>query len=488
MTGKQTIRGSSKWLVGSNVSVQVAEFLMGIVLARLLVPADFGMMVTIQLLTGMVSLVATGGMGQALIRSKEASSRDFHAVFTVQLFIGIAICAVLFTIAPTFAAWFDELLLKDLLRISAVGFLLRPLMNLHLTWLQREMRFKETAIRSGFASLLSGLVSIILAALGAGVWSLAIGGLASSLASYVLVRRLTPMSAHVAFDRAIVSRHAGYGSKLIVNELISYIRRQTANLLIAKISGNAAVGIFNKADSLSKLPFTLISGPVYQPVFRAMSVAQDDPETIKYLYYRMASLLLLYTLPIYVGLWWLAEPFILVVFGKHWAETAHVLEILAPLGLLYCFGHPAGAVLAATDRLGREMIVHGVTWVLVGSGVFVGLRWGIKGAAWGVVLSQIYSNIHMFMLANGCFQASVREVWRAIAPGILLNSMLVGVLFGVDQMLEIWAPGIGSIAYLLTSSVCGAVAYAALFLILPMGAISDEADRWRKLILKGRPA
>lgn len=473
--------------MGSNVSVQVAEFLMGVVLARLLVPADFGMMVTIQLLTGMVSLVATGGMGQALIRSKEASALDFHAVFTVQLFIGVGICAALFTIAPSFATWFNEELLKDLLRISAVGFLLRPLMNLHLTWLQREMRFKETAIRSGFASVFSGLVSIILAALGAGVWSLAIGGLASSLASYILVRRLTPMSAQVAFDRAIVSRHAGYGSKLIMNELISYIRRQTANLLISKISGNAAVGVFNKADSLSKLPFTLISGPVYQPVFRAMSVAQDDPEKIKYLYCRMASLLLLYTLPIYVGLWWLAKPFILVVFGQHWAETAGVLEILAPLGLLYCFGHPAGAVLAATDRLGREMIVHGVTWVLVGAGVFVGLRWGIEGAAWGVVLSQIYSNTHMFLLANGCFRASARDVWRAIMPGIALNMILVGVLFSLDKLLMTCVSSVGASTYLLACSAGGAIAYGASFLMLPMGAISDEAERWRKLLKEYRP-
>ncbi|MDP3286968.1 MAG: oligosaccharide flippase family protein, partial [Methyloversatilis sp.] len=100
MSLKQSIRNSSKWLVGSNLISQIIQFLFGIILARLLVPADFGMIVTIQIFTGFVSLVASGGLGQALIRSKEAGERDFQVVFSVQLAVGIAIYAGFFLIAP----------------------------------------------------------------------------------------------------------------------------------------------------------------------------------------------------------------------------------------------------------------------------------------------------------------------------------------------------------------------------------------------------
>jgi len=482
MSLAQTVRGSSKWLVGSNLTVQAAQFLFGIVLARLLVPADFGMMVTIQIFTGFVGLLASGGMGQALIRAKDVTPRDFDVAFTIQLAIGVAIFASFYVIAPWFAEWFEDPVYEPLLRLSAITFLLRPLMNQHLTWLHREMRFKETAVRSAFSSAISGTVSIVMAAQGFGVWSLLTGGICSGLASYLLVRRLTPMRPRLDYDRVIASRHGTFGFKFVVNELISYVRRQTANLLITKLASAAAVGVFNKADSLSKLPFSVISGPIYQPVFRAMSAAQDEPDKIKYLYFKMISLLLLYTLPFYIGMWWLAKPFILVVYGDHWAETAEVLEIIAPLGLLYCLGHPSGAVLAATDRLGREMVVHTLTWILVGVGVYIGLDYGIEGAGWAIVASQIYSNLHMYYLATRCFDVRMKDAANALLPPLCLNGVMLSTLYGVHVLLPADFAADRPLQYLLLSTAVGGLAYAAAFLFLPLRPLADEAARWRKLL------
>ncbi|MGE3771507.1 MAG: lipopolysaccharide biosynthesis protein [Gammaproteobacteria bacterium] len=482
MSLAQTVRGSSKWLVGSNLAVQAAQFLIGIVLARLLVPADFGMMVTIQIFTGFVGLVASGGMGQALIRAKDVTERDFNVAFTIQLAIGVAIFVSFYLIAPWFAEWFGDPLYEPLLRLSALTFLMRPLMNQHLTWLHREMRFKQTAVRSAFSSTISGTVSIVLAAHGFGVWSLLAGGLCSALASYVLVRRLTPMRARLDYDRAIAGRHGSYGFKFVLNELISYVRRQTANLIITKVANAAAVGVFNKADSLSKLPFSVISAPIYQPVFRAMSKVQDEPDKIKYLFFRMVSLLLLYTLPLYIGMWWLAKPFIVVVYGEHWVDTAGVLEIIAPLGFLYCLGHPSGAVLAATDRLGREMVVHTLTWILVAVGVYFGLDRGIEGAAWGVVASQVYSNLHMYWLATRCFDTRLKDVVGAFGPTLALNAILLLALFAVHLALPAGYVERAPHIYLGVSIVVSGLAYAAAFLFLPLRPLADEALRWRKLL------
>jgi len=169
MSLAQSIRESSKWLVGSNVTSQALQFAIGIALARLLVPADFGMIVTIQIFTGFVGLIASGGMGQALIRAKEAREADFQVVFSVQLAIGVIIYTAFFTIAPWFAEWFGSPLYQDLLRVSAISFLMRPFLNLHNIWLQREMRFKETSLVGLASALLSGIVSIAMAVMGYGV-------------------------------------------------------------------------------------------------------------------------------------------------------------------------------------------------------------------------------------------------------------------------------------------------------------------------------
>lgn len=478
----QSIRSSSKWLVGSNLINQVLQFAFGVVLARLLVPADFGMIVTVQIFTGFVGLIASGGMGQALVRAKEASEKDFQVVFSVQLGIGVMIYAAFFAIAPWFPDWFGEQLYKDLLRISAISFLMRPFLNLHNIWLQREMRFKETSIIGFAANLASGVTSIAMAIGGFGVWSLVLGGLIGSAVSYLLVFRLTPMHSRLRFDRHVARQHSGFGFRIILNDFISYLRGQTSNFIITKLAGAAMVGVFNKGDSLAKLPFSTISGPIYQPVFRSMSAEQDNPDRIKYLFFKMVSLLVLYTLPVYVGLWWLAEPFIVVVYGKHWVDTAIPLQILAPLGLLYCVGHPCGAVLAATNRVGREVVVQTITWILVGLGCYFGLRWGLAGVAFGIVISQVYSTTHMYLLASQCFHAKIRELVNALVPGMILNGILVAVLLVVDAGLPTGMRSNAMGTYIFISTVAGTLAYVLAFLFLPFASLADEAKRWKRLL------
>lgn len=141
----QSIRGSSAWLFIGSTGSQVLTFLFGIVLARLLVPADFGILLTISIYTGIAGFVAGGGMGQALVRAKEAAKKDYDIVFTLQLIIGSLIYTTFFFSAPWFAKWYDTPLYTELLRVSALSFIFRPFVNLPGSILQREMRFKEKA-------------------------------------------------------------------------------------------------------------------------------------------------------------------------------------------------------------------------------------------------------------------------------------------------------------------------------------------------------
>jgi teichuronic acid exporter len=478
----QTIRGSSRWLVSSNIVGQLLQFVFGVALARLLVPADFGLIVTIQIFTGIVGMFASGGMGQSLIRVKEASEMDFQVVFSMQLGIGVLVFIGFFVIGPWFADWFGNPLYKDLLRVSALSFLIRPFLSIHRFWLVREMRFKETSMIGMASGLISGVLSVAMAVDGFGVWSLVLAGLLTSVLNYLLISRLTPLRCRLHFDHQIARQHSGFGFKITLNDLICYLRQQTSNFIITKMAGATMVGLFNKGDSLSRLPLATISDPVYQPVFRSMAAAQDNPEKIKYLFFRMMSLLVLYTLPFYVGLWWLAKPFMIAVYGEHWAVAAIPLQILAPLGLLYCIGHPSGAVLAATNRLGKEMVVHTVTWILVALGSYFGLHWGLKGVAFGIVLSQIYSNIHMYILASQCFRARFGDLVTAIGPGLLLNALLVAVLFVVDAWLPAGMRENSRIAYLIISALAGSLAYTLAFLFLPLPSLASEAQTWKRLL------
>ena len=122
------------------------------------------------------------------------------------------------------------------------------------------------------------------------------------------------------------------GAKIVGNDFVNYLRAQSRTLILSKMAGPAFLGLFNKAESLSRLPNQLLMSPTMEPLFRAMSKAQGNLDQTKYLYYRAVTLLMAYTLPAYALLWWIAEPFITFVYGPKWIESGAPMSILTLAG------------------------------------------------------------------------------------------------------------------------------------------------------------
>jgi len=482
MSVSNSIRKGTQWLLVDSIGGQILRFGFGVALARILVPEDFGLLVTIQVFTGMVGLAASGGMGQALIRAKEADEKDFQVVFTIQLAIGILIYSVFFMIAPWFPDWFNNPVYADLLRVSALSFIFRPFVNIHISWLRRNMRFNESTIIRLIAATCGGIISISMAISGFGVWSLIFGGLAGSIITVSLIARTTPIHTRFCFDLKRARKHTGYGLKISANNVVTYLRNQSSNLIISRISGADMVGLFNKADSLGRMPFSTIGASIYQPVFREMAKHQDNLDRSKYLFLKSVSLLFAYTAPLYIGLCWLAEPFITVVYGEQWIASAEPLQILAIASLLLCLDNPCGAVIAAHNRLGSELIIQIISWVLVVIATFIGLNWGLIGVAWGMFITRFISTVFMYILALQCIKVDHSDLLKAVTPGFILNSILLVTLVITFSSLPTDLIINNQAIYLLIMTVAGGTAYLAAFLFLPLQSLATESDRLKVLL------
>jgi len=467
-----------------NTSSRVLQFAFGVVLARLLVPADFGIIVTIQVFTGFVGMLASGGMGQALIRAKKVNEDDFNAVFTLQLAIGTLVYLGFFLIAPWFAEYFENPIYKNLLRVSALVFLIRPFFNMRISWLNREMDFKKRSVVGIISGIFSGFSSILMAWFGMGVWSLTLGGLVGTFCQNILLARVTPLKLHLKFDLAIMRRHSAYGSKIVANDFLGHMKTEAVKLILSKLAGPAFLGLFNKADSLHRLPYWMFASPVAQPLFRAMSKIQDDLDQTKYMFYRVITLFAVYIIPFYVGLWWVAEPFVGVVYGEKWLPAVEPLRILAMAGLFYIITRPCGVVLMAQNRLAQEMIAQAVILIFTLAAVLIGLDWGLEGVSWGILASQVFTVIYFYTLVYRIIPTQIADLIKALAPGLLLNALLFLVLAMVDFAsgeLKVTNPAL----YLLFMAITGSLFYLAAFLLLPIPALRSEADRWRQKINEG---
>jgi O-antigen/teichoic acid export membrane protein len=467
--------------LAGNVASQALQFAFGVVLARLLVPADFGTLVTVQIFTGLAGFVSGGGMGQALVRAQEARNEDFQVVFTNQLAVGILVYLAFFLSAPSFARWYQEPLYTDLFRVSAVSFLIRPFTNMPNAWLTRHMRFRQRILIDLVCASLGSILAVVLAWRSFGVWSLVLGGMAGSVLSIVPLTMITPVRPGLRFDAALTRHVALYGLKFAFNDLVSYVRAQTPNFILGRLGGPAIVGLFNKADSLAKTP-RMVAGSIYDPVFRSLARTQEDADQSRYIYFKSVTLLSVYMTPLFIGLAWLAQPFIAFVYGEKWLEAAQPLSILSVAGVLACIGYPSGAVLAARNWLGREVFVHIAQTGLFAFSCLIGIRWGLPGVAWGILFSEALSVLFIALLVRSCLGSSLLRLAASLVPGALLNLILCGALMLLDLLLPHGFGQARPFQYMLMVTAWGAVIYASAFVFLPLPALADEAMRWKKVL------
>jgi teichuronic acid exporter len=483
----QSIRKSTQWLVSGGIGSRVLEFAFGVVLSRLLAPADFGMLITIQIFSGLAGFFSSAGLGQALIQARSAEEIHFRVAFTLQLLTGGAIYTFFFLTAPMFAVWYNEPLFTELMRVSALTFLIRPFIGISTARLSRHMQFKAQTLVALGSGVLGGVSAVWLAFVGLGVWSLVLSGLASALFTALALCLAARWRPAVAFDGTVARSLAGFGAQTTIADLLVYVRNQLGNFLLSRMASPLAVGLFNKADSLAAIPMLTISGSVYQPTFRALATVQDNPDKSRYIYFRAITLVLVYTLPFYVGLWWLAGPFIEVVYGPQWLDSARSLEILALGGLCRCVSNQSGAVIAAQRRLGKEIVILLETVLLLGVGTVLGVRWGIEGVALASLLGTAYQMVRMAALANRAVRGSFADLGRALLPALQLNAILgLALLAGDWAGLKALRPDEPAL-YLLGMGTLGGLAYFLSFLFLPIAELETEAGRWKAKLGLARP-
>lgn len=481
MSGRKSFRHGVAWAFAGRTSDQLLSFVFGVVLARMLAPEDFGLLLTIQVFTGLAGFVAGGGMGQALVQAKSTTQEDYDVVFTLQLGIGCLIYALFFLLAPWLANWYKQPIYVDLLRLSALSFIFRPLVNIPSSAIYRAMRYKALTGVNVLTLMASSATSIGLASLGHGVWSLVWGGIVGSIVQCLALMRLSGWRPGLSLDLARARDLARYGALVAGNDLLDYLRSRINIFLLSQTLGPQSVGLYNKGDSLARMPLMFVSGSVYQVLFREMAAEQDNLDRCRYLFLRSIVLVSVYGTPFYIGLLFLADPLVRGVYGSHWAAAAGPISILALAWPLWLLTNLSGAVAAAHSRLGPELQINAGMLVVTAGFVWLALPYGINGVAWSMVGAAACICALMLHLALRTLKASVLDVVRALLPAMGLNAALAAAMAGASYLLPA-AFLKHDLLHVAAVAGLGGVTYAALFLSVRISALTAEQARWRRLL------
>jgi O-antigen/teichoic acid export membrane protein len=376
----RSVRGGMQTLTsqGTQFAIQTVAT---VVLARLLTPADFGLVAMVSTLTGLGQAFADLGLSEATIQRKEISHDQVSALFWINVAIGLGLMLITAALAPAFARFYRDPRLTNITLVVSLTFLVGGLRVQPDAILRRQMRFFALAIRDIASWAIAVPVAITIAWRGGSYWALVALPLTLNsiqmLVSWVLVKWRPSLPRRDAEVGSMIS----FGGKVAASYLVITLNRSADNVLVGKYLGAGPLGLYSKAYNLLMLPVRQLSVPVASVTVPAFSRIQGDRVRFARFYLRSVNLMMWISAPIFAYLVVAAEPVIVLVLGNQWRAAAPVFQILviSALGQLLLDSTLTLFISRGqSDRLLKILLI--IFPVIIGS-YLIGLPFGIKGVA-----------------------------------------------------------------------------------------------------------
>lgn len=466
---KQTARGLI-WGGVSNGVQQLLNLLFGIVLARLLTEADYGMIGVLSIFTAVANTLQEGGFIAALANRRTVTHEDYNAVFWFCLFMGVGIYAILFVAAPFIARFFGAEELTSLARYLFLSFVLSSLGTAHSAYLFRHLMVKQKAIAQIPSLLLSGGVGVWMAYHGMSYW-----GIATQSLLYVGTINLcfwffAPWRPTLKIDFRPIREMFGFSSRLLVTNIVLQINNHLLATLLGRLYTKADVGIYTQSGKWTVMGSTLIGGMVHSVAQPVLAEVGGEKERQQYVWRKMLRFTAFLSFPSMLGLALIAEEFITITITEKWAACIPILQMLCVWGaflpivqlcsnfvlsmrksqaymwsiLMQCVLQLC--VMSVAYPYGLHTMVQVYVWVnllwLVGWMYVVckyaGLKWWI---AWKDILPFALIATATMVLTHYLTQ-TIENVYGLLICKVLIAATLYGIAMSIGRVViwkEIWA-------------------------------------------------
>ena len=330
----KTVHGVG-WSAIDNVAQYAVSFVVSIVLARLLSPEDYGLLGIIAIFTAVCTALINGGFGSALIREKDATDDDYNTAFIVNLGMSLLLYTILFFCAPLIARFFGREELVSLTRVSSVGMIIGALALVQQTKLTKRIDFKTQTKITLIASITSGVIGIVMAATGFGVWALVAQSLSSQLLRTILLWFFNKWVPRIHFSGKSFRDLFGFGWKMMVSGVLDTVWKELYQVVVGKFYSPATLGQYTRAKQFSGLFSSNLTSVIQRVTYPVLSDIQDDKERMVAAYRRIIKTTMFVTAICMFFLGAISESLLYCLIGPKWHEAAIYLPLICISGSLY---------------------------------------------------------------------------------------------------------------------------------------------------------
>jgi teichuronic acid exporter len=436
MSLKQKTVTGILWSAIDNFITYGITVVVGIILARLLTPAEFGLIGMTSIFIAVSESIIRSGFSDALIRKNHCTQDDYSTVFAYNLFVGLFFVALLYFTAPAISNFFSEPKLKTIIRVLSIVLIIESITIIQRTILTLRVDFKLQARISIIASSGSGILAIILAYRGFGVWSLVALTLTKEVLNSLFLWLWNNWRPALIFNKSSFMELFGFGSKLLVSGLLDTIYYNIYNLAIGKYYSASDLGYYTRANNFSSLPSRNINMVLNRVTYPVLAEIQDDPATMKDVYRRIIRSVMLVTFVLMFGLAAVAEPMVISFIGEKWRPSIIYLQMLCFGNMLYPLQALNLNMLKISGRSDLFLKLEVIKKSLAIPVIILGVLFGIKLMIVGMIMNS-YISYYINSYWSGKFiNYGIKEQLKDILPSFLLAIVMAAIIFVLGYFLK----------------------------------------------------
>ena len=453
--GRAAVHGTA-WRFMSYFGGKLMVFLSTIFLARLLAKDDFGIVGYALTAIALLDVASDLGVAEAVVYYAEDKKKNSTA-FWISLAIGFSLFVLSWFLAPLLVAYFRDDRILPVIRVMALTFPLNALGSTHEAILRKNLAFERTTVPVFLRAVTKGLLSIILAFMGFGAWSLVWGQLGGTLISSILLWMLSPWSPSFEFDIASARSLLNYGVKDIGANFLAMILLNLDYWLVGRYMGAEILGVYMLSYRLPELLILQLARIISQVNFPIYTKLREMQDGLARGFLKITSFTSLVTVPLGIGLALLAQPFTIVFFTEKWLDAVPVLRAIALYAMFLSLIHNASSVYKAqgnfkiVTRLSAVrllMLIPALWWATA-------MKGSIVAVGWMHALIAFISAVMGLIVAARMLGLPLRDLFTSIWPAMLAGSVMAGVVFVVLDL----AAGLSSLQQLMVTVPLGALVY-----------------------------
>lgn len=426
----KTIKGVW-WSFADNISGSGVSFLVGLILARILSPEEYGVMAMIAIFIAISNSIIDSGFSSALIRKIDVKDTDYNTVFYFNIVISICLYILLWICAPAISCFFSESLLIPVIRVLGLVLIINSCSIIQRTVLVRNIDFKTQTKVSLIASLVSGGVGITMALYHCGVWSLVGQQLSRQFFNSVLLWIYGKWRPLWEFSYKSFKDLFGFGSKLLLSGLIDVFYKNVYYIVIGRYYSATQLGQYTRAEQFSTIFSSNLTSVVQRVSYPVLSSIQEEPERLRDAYRKIIKVTMLITFALMFGLAATAKPLIVILIGEKWLMAVPFLQIICFSEMLYPLHAINLNILQVRGHSGLFLKLEIVKKIIAVIPIMIGIFWGINYMLWGAVCISLVSYILNSYYSGRLIDYSTVKQVKDIFPCFLVSSLVALLMWGI---------------------------------------------------------